>query len=210
MRVALVGAGGHARVVLDAARCEGAVEVVAVLDAKRDLWGSTFEGLPVVGDEDTLERLRGEGVEGVILGVGSVDTTKTRQILFARIARTGLKLPLIRHPSSVIAASASFGGGTVILANSVVGPAARLGSNVIVNTGALIDHDVVIGDHVHVSPGAHVAGGVRIGTGSHVGIGSTIIQNVTIGGGSMIAAGAVVVRDVSDRSRVGGVPAKPL
>src|SRR6185436_20814015 len=98
MRVVLVGAGGHARVVLDAARAQGH-EVVAVIDANPARHGQLLDGVSIVGDETALPRLRAAGAEGILLGVGSVSAAPERIALFARIAATGLALPVVRHPS---------------------------------------------------------------------------------------------------------------
>lgn len=210
MKVVLIGAGGHARVVLDAARASGAFEIIAVVDARGDLKGSKFEGLEVVGDESAIAPLRTQGVVAALLGVGSVDVRDVRRALFARMAAFGLDLPVVRHPAAVVSATATIGPGSVIFANATVNPGARIGANVIVNTAAIVDHDVQIGDHAHISPGAHLAGGVSVGEGSHVGIGASVIQGVKIGKRVMVGAGAVVLHDVPDGDRVAGVPARSL
>jgi UDP-perosamine 4-acetyltransferase len=210
MKAVLVGAGGHARVVLDAARASGAIEVIAVVDARADLKGAAFEGLEVVGDESAIGTLQQRGVTAALLGVGSVDVDDVRRRLFARISALGLELPVVRHPSAVVSPSATLGPASVVFANATINPGARIGANVIVNTAAIVDHDVRIGDHAHVSPGAHLAGGVSIGQGSHVGIGATVLQGVRIGAGVVVGAGAVVLRDVPDGDRVVGVPARSI
>jgi sugar O-acyltransferase (sialic acid O-acetyltransferase NeuD family) len=209
MKAVLVGAGGHARVVLDAARA-GGIDVIAVVDARADLKGTTFEGLEVMGDESAIAALRKRGADTVLLGVGSVDVGDTRRALYARIAALGLALPIVRHPSAVVSPTATLGPACVVFANATINPGARIGANVIVNTAAIVDHDVAIGDHAHVSPGAHLAGGVTIGAGSHVGIGATVLQGVQIGSGVVVGAGAVVLNDVPDGDRVAGVPARSI
>ena len=51
MRAVLIGAGGHARVLMHAARAAGGAEVVAVVDDNPALRGQDFEGAPIVGDK---------------------------------------------------------------------------------------------------------------------------------------------------------------
>ena len=208
MRLVLYGSGGHARVVLDAARASAAYEVVAVLDDDPATSGSSFEGLPVRGDRSLLPSLRAEGVIGGIVGIGSIDVINVRASIFKLLRDADLRLPVIAHPRATIAVSAVIGDGSVVFAGAIVNPGAHIGANVIVNTGAIVEHDVVVGDHTHISPGAHVAGGVRIGAGSHIGIGSTVIQGVTIGERAFVAAGALVAKNVADGARVRGVPAR--
>jgi sugar O-acyltransferase (sialic acid O-acetyltransferase NeuD family) len=210
MKAVLIGAGGHARVVLDAARAANGIEVSCVVDADPAKRGTAFEGLEVVGDESALAGIRARGVEAIVLGVGSIDVGRGRRALFERVSVLGFELPAVIHPAAVISPSAQIGAACVVFAGAILNPGVRLGDNVIVNTAAVLDHDVVIGDHAHVSPGAHLAGGVTVGEGSHVGIGATVLQGVRIGANVVVGAGAVVVRDVPDGDRVAGVPARSL
>jgi UDP-perosamine 4-acetyltransferase len=209
MKVLLYGAGGHARVVLDAARRQG-LDVVAAIDDRADLHGSTIDGVDIVGGDGALDDLRLRGVEGAVLGVGSIDAAPGRAAVYERLAARRFALPVVQHPSAVVASTALLGDATVVFAGAVINPHARVGRNVILNTASVIEHDCVVGDHTHISPGALLAGGVQIGEGTHVGIGAIVIQGVRIGANAMIGAGAVVIRDVADGQRVAGVPARAL
>jgi len=210
VKAVLVGAGGHARVVLDAARSSGAVDVIAVIDAKPELAGTRFDGVEVIGDESALAKARALGATAIVLGVGSVDVGDRRRDLYERIARSGFELPAVVHRAAVISPSATIGDATVVFAGTIVNPGARIGKNVILNTAAIVEHDVRVGDHAHISPGAHLAGGVVVGDRCHVGIGSTVLQGIRIGDGAVIGAGAVVLADVPAGDRVAGVPARSI
>ena len=210
MKAVLIGAGGHARVVLDAARAAKRIDIVCVIDADPAKRGTRFEDLDVIGDESVLPGLRARAIDAIVLGVGSVDVNATRSALFRRVSSLGFELPPVIHPSAVISPTARMGVACVIFAGVILNPGVRLGDNVIVNTAAVLDHDIVVGDHVHVSPGARLAGGVIVGDGTHVGIGATVVQSVRIGSGVMVGAGAVVLHDVADGSRIAGVPAHQI
>lgn len=209
MRVVVMGAGGHARVLLDAVRLEGRLEVVGVLDPQLPA-NSMFEGLPILGDDSYVANMGDKGVAGVLIGVGSTTVSDKRKALYMRVLQVGLSLPVVRHPRATIADTVKLGSGSVVFAGSVINAGTQIGVNAIINTGALIDHDCRIGDHVHIGPGAHIAGGVHVGDQAHVGIGSTIIQGVVIGPRALVAAGAVVIDDVSAGIHVRGVPARPF
>lgn len=210
MKVVVLGAGGHARSVIDALTASAEHEVVAITDPRPELAGTEFEGAPVVGDDSKLGELRADGVEGACLGIGGTGDNGPRMRAFELAHQLGFGLPVIVHPAAVISATATLGKGTVVLARAVVGPGARVGSDVIVNTGAIVEHDCVIGDHTHIASGAVLGGAVEVGESAHVGLAASILQGVSIGASAVVGAGAVVIRDVAAGDVAAGVPAASL
>jgi len=205
-----LGAGGHARVVIDILQQTGSVEIVGLLTPDKCQFGKKVLGIPVLGDDTMLSELYEQGVRHAFLGVGSVERSELRCRLYEMIVQSGYKPVTAIHPAATIARSASLGHGLTIMAGAVVGVGAHLGDNVIVNSAAVVEHDCEIGDHAHISPGVRLAGGVRVGRRSHVGIGACVIENKNIGSGSTVGAGAVVVNDVPDNVVVMGIPARIL
>lgn len=207
MKVVVVGAGGHARSVLDALQ-GGEHVAVALTDPRPELHGQDLDGVPIVGGDEQLMVLRQQGVEGAVLGVGGVLDQRPRAQLLELAGGLGFALPVIVHPAASVSRRAAIGEGSVVLAGAVVGPGAALGRGVIVNTGAIVEHDCRIGDHVHAASGAVIGGGVTVGALTHVGLGAAVIHGVTIGESVLVAAGAVVVGDVRGGQTVLGVPAR--
>ena len=205
-----LGAGGHAKVVIDALRLSGAVEIVGLLDARQDLAGTKVEGVTILGGDELLEQLRRDGVTHVFMAVGGAADQAPRKRVFERALQAGYEFASIIHPAAVIARSAVLGRGVAVLAQAVVNPAARLGDNVIVNTGAIVEHDCVIGSHAHVATGARLGGAVEVGEAAHLGIGCSVRQSIRIGAGAIVGAGAVVIQDVPERTVVSGVPARAM
>ena len=207
-RVIGLGAGGHARVVIDALRLMGGCELAGLLDADRTLWGTEVLGIPVLGGDDLLPQLRAQGVYHAFIGVGTTGTTVPRRRLYEEVRRQGFEVVRIIHPHAVISPSVHLGEGPTVLAAAVINAAARLGDDVIVNTGAIVEHECVLGHHVHIATGARLGGGVTVGDGTHIGLGASVRQGVRIGHDAIVGAGAAVVSDVSDRVVVAGVPAR--
>lgn len=205
-----LGAGGHARVLLEALRAMGGYEVVGLLDPCPDRVGTTVLGVQVLGDDSLLERQYDGGVRHAFVGLGGAAETEPRRRLYDRVRRAGFEVVSIVHPTAVVSPSAELGHGATILAQAVVGPECRLGENVTVNTAAVVEHGCRIGDHVHVATGALLASGVDVGPGTHVGLGARVRQGVRVGAGCIVGAGAVVVKDVDADLIVAGVPAVPL
>lgn len=208
MRAIGIGAGGHAKVLLETLQARGDVQVVGLLDADPALKGSEVLGVRVLGGDDMLEHLHKEGVRHAFLGVGGTGDNSARRRLFELAKKSGFQLLSVVDASAVVSPSASLGEGTCLCPGSIVAAGAKLGRNVIVNTGAVVEHDCELGDHVHVASGAVLAGGVLVGDGAHIGAGASVKQGVRIGSEALVALGAAVVEDVPDGAIVAGVPAK--
>ena len=206
----LLGAGGHASMLLDCLALKGGAAVVGVLVPDEAMWGMTFGGVAVLGGDDLMPDLLRRGVTHFVVGLGGAGNNRPRQRLFDLAVRTGL-LPLsVTHPTSIVSPRAVLGAGCQLLPGSIVNAGARLGANVIVNTGAIIEHDCSVADHAHVATGARLAGTVTVGVGAHIGAGATVIQGRRVGDWAIVGAGAVVSKDVGAGTTVVGVPAGPL
>lgn len=201
----VLGAGGHAKVVIDAALRAGRT-VVGILDDDPNKQGRSFVGVSVVGSMNDLHAFAAEAAEFVV-AVGDNDLRKR---LHMRSIEARLSPSSVVHPLACVAESAVIGSGSVLFAGAIVNPDARIGRGVIVNTGASIDHDCVVEDWVHIAPGVAICGAVRIGEGTLVGVGARVLPGVSIGRGCLVAAGAVVCCDLPDYARVAGVPARPM
>jgi UDP-perosamine 4-acetyltransferase len=210
VRVVGLGAGGHARVVIEALRAIGGYDVVALLDPGVRVRGTTVLGIAVTGDDATLEDWKRRGVRHAFVGVGSVGDAGPRRRLYELARRQGFELVRAIHPSAIVSASAELGDGPSVLAGAVINAGAWLGANVLVNTGAIVEHDCRVGDHVHIATGARLASTVEVDEGAHVGIGASVRQLVRIGRGAVVGAGAVVIENVPDGMVVAGVPARSL
>ena len=205
-KLLVVGAGGHARVVIDAARTSAAWNVCAILDDNSELWGRAIEGITVTGRiGDWPSWLNRTDALMVALG----DNRLRREIQFA-VTAAGLASAVVLHRAAVVATSASVGAGTVVMAGGIINSNAKIGLGVIVNTGATIDHDCDIGDWTHIGPGVALCGDVSVGKCTLLGVGVKVIPGVRIGDRCVVGAGSVVIRDVPDDTRVAGVPARPL
>lgn len=201
-----LGSGGHAAVVIDAARLAG-FDVAGVIDNEHSDAAVPF-GLPRLGSDGSLNALAGE-FDGFINGVGGAATNDRRAAAF-EFAATRLAARTVKHPLGVVSEVATVGTGCFIGPTGVVQAGATLGRNVIVNTGAIIEHGASIGDHAHIAPRTVVLGDASVGAGAFVGAGAIVFPRVIVGRGAVVGAGSVVRDDVEAGNVVAGVPAKPL
>lgn len=205
--IIMLGAGGHARVLLAGLRSTGGKVKWCIAPEKPDRsWPKDVEW---IGNDS---RLAGLDPDTYLLanGVGSINADGHRRALFDESRAKGFQFVQLRHPAAMIAATASVGEGSQIMAGAIIQDGVRIGDNVIVNTGAIVDHDCTISGHAHLAPGACLSGSVTVGTGAHVGTGATIIQDISIGEWATVGAGSVVLGDVDPYTTVVGNPARKI
>jgi sugar O-acyltransferase (sialic acid O-acetyltransferase NeuD family) len=198
--IIIIGAGGHARVLLDALQLS-ACKVIGFVDPALARGAAGPGGLPVLGGDEALKDFSASQVL-LVNGIGSIGPTAARGAVWRRGKDAGFSFARVVHPSAIVSASATLGEGVQVMAGCVIQSGAEIGANSIVNTRASIDHDCKVGETVHIAPGVTLSGGVHIGDRAHIGTGAVVIQGVTIGADSLVAAGAVVYRDLPEASRL--------
>ncbi len=201
----IAGAGGHGRVVADAAQASGAWDRIAFLDDR-------FPGLeksgvwPVKGSlEDAASFF--DRYTSIVVALGD---NAARLHWIDEYREQGFELPVIVHPTAVISSHSHIGEGSVVLARAVINIGARLDVGCIVNTGAVVEHDCRLADGVHISPGASLAGNVSVGRCGWIGIGVSVRQCLSIGDEVIVGAGAAVVADLPSGVTAFGVPARVI
>jgi sugar O-acyltransferase (sialic acid O-acetyltransferase NeuD family) len=202
----IFGAGGHGRVVADAAALQGRWRAIVFFDDWVTV-GSMVGRWPVRGDAEAfLQEGSGPGVQRHI----AIGDNHRRHDMARSCEARGLPLATIVHPAAVVSAEAELGAGCFVAATAVVAPGAAIGVAGIVNHGASVDHDCRLGRAVHVGPGARLGGAVTVGDRGWIGICAAVRQQMTIGADAVVGAGAVVVAPVAEQACVVGNPARPM
>src|SRR5437764_7998789 len=132
VRCVIIGAGGHASVLIDTLAAMG-VEPAGVLDAESSTWGTMWSGTLVLGGDNIIDSLTSRGITHFVVGVGGIGDNRRRLELFEKAMAAGLMPLSVVHPASVVSARASVGAGSQLLPGAIVDAGAWLGSNVIVN-----------------------------------------------------------------------------
>ncbi len=203
----LLGAGGHAKVLLSLAQAAG-LELLGVCDPVLSSQGvSHWRGIRVLGGDEALDTLDPESV-GLINGVGQLVGGKARRKIFASLKAKGFQFPALVHPTAWVDNTAILHEGVQIMAGVVIQADVVIGLNSIINTRAGIDHDCCLGANVHVAPGATLCGGVQVQDRAFIAGGATVIQGLTVGEDAVVGAGAVLARDLAARQILLGPAAR--
>jgi sugar O-acyltransferase (sialic acid O-acetyltransferase NeuD family) len=203
----IVGAGGHAREMLDVVRAMNAstptFDVLGFVDdGHPDTSLLDQLGTPFLGPMSELEKLGA----AYVIGVGMPEPRKR---IDQQLSALGLEPAVLVHPRASIGADVELGPGSVVCAHASITTHVRTGRHVHLNLGARVAHDSVVADYGTLLPNATVSGDVTLEEGVMLGTNSAVIQGLRVGAWTVVGAGAVVIRDLPAGVTAVGVPAVP-
>jgi len=202
-KIAIIGAGGHAReTALLLQQCGISRDAIAGFFVDDRYWTETaVEGFPLlrIGDFDT-------GRHDAVVAIG--DSRARRAVVEGLPPST--RFPGFVHPSVIAPADVAIAEGVILHAGCIVTTNVTLGRHVQLNRGTQVGHDSVLEAFCTTAPGAVISGNCHVGADAYLGAMSCIRERQTIGAGAMVGMGAVVVSDVPPDSTYVGNPARPL
>lgn len=204
-KIVVIGASGHAKVIIDIINSMKCYEIVGCTDLSIKI--KNIMGYPVLGADAILPELYESGVRCAFVAIGD---NKLRFKIYQMIKDIGFEMVNAISSCSVISSSVQLGKGIAVMPGAIINADTIIGDCAIINTGATVDHDCSIGSATHIAPGTHLAGNVKVGKYAFLGVGSSVIPQVNIGEDAMIGAGSVVIRDVPQNTKAVGNPAKEI
>ena len=208
-KIVIIGASGHAKVVIDIIEKQGVFKIIGLVDSFKSI-GEKIFNYTVIGNEENIPKI----IEDfqVIGGIIAIGDNYTRMSLYNSICSISKSFKFITaiHPNAILGKNISIGDGSVVMAGVVINSDTTIGIQNIINTKCSIDHDVTCKDFSSIAPGATIGGGVYIGTGTSICLGANIIEGISIGNYSVVGAGALVLKDVGDNEVTYGVPSKKI
>lgn len=209
-KIALIGAGGFSRDVLDVLEAcnslEPRYEILGyIVEPDYGKPGIEVNGFPILGDLDWFS-----GYPEEVWAISTIGAPEVRQRLAERAGECGAHFCNAVHPTAILTRHLSIGEDVVLGAGCILAFQTRIGNHVHVNLDCTIGHNVTIEDFVTLAPGVHVSGNVTIGEGAYIGTGVNIIEKLHIGEWSVIGAGSTIISNVPANTTVVGVPGKVI
>lgn len=207
-KIVIIGASGHAKVIIDTIELMGEYEIGGLIDSYK-LKGEKILNYEVIGTEEDLPRLLQKGISKGIIAIGD---NWTRFKMYSKIQQIAPDFQFISviHPSAIVSRYAKIGKGVAVLCGVIINADAVIEDCCILNTNASLGHDSIMQRFSSIAPSCTIGGTVTIGEFSAISIGATVNQNLTIGKHTVIGSGSVVVRSIEDNSVAYGVPAKVI
>lgn len=196
----IVGSGGHASVVYEAAKKMKNWDQILILDESKD-------GVILGVDELYSNRIHYKETHDIFVAIGN---NHIREVYMNELQMEDFSFATIIHPSAVIADSVLIEKGSCLLAGSIINPFVKIARGVIINTGVQLDHHSCIGEFTHVCPGTILAGHVTVGNQCFLGVGSVVSNQVQITNEVTLGAGCVVLKTLRRSGTYVGIPARLL
>jgi sugar O-acyltransferase (sialic acid O-acetyltransferase NeuD family) len=149
--IIIVGAGGHAKNVVDAIQKQDVFNILGFYVDGIDIGTNHYKGIKVL---DTLKSTQKSAQKETFFIVALGDNNLRTELF--DFYRQIYSPATIVHPNATISLDSEIAPGCVILSNSVVNANVKIGENCLINAGVIIDHDCSVGKNVHLKIGSLV------------------------------------------------------
>ena len=228
--VAILGAGGHTKQIIDIFDKNG-IRVFGIFDDYKEK-GSVYYKNYIIKDTITsflqtikthinrdmnterdtndvndVSDLSDVSDVGFICGIGD---NEVRRMIVSTFMNNGLKNRFVNCISQYahISESVKMGVGNYIGDFTIILSDTTMGDFNIINTNSNVAHDIKIGNFNHIAPSSVIGGTVSIGDMNLIGTNATINLKINIGNGNTIGCGCVVIRNITNNCTAVGNPAK--
>lgn len=200
-KIYLIGAGGHARSLINLLK-QNNYKIVGILDDSFNKQKTEIiEGIKIIGKIKDIKK-----GANIALSIGD---NKKRGRYFSHYKNYVVKNNLI-HKQAFLEKNIDIGISNQIFANSYINSGVKIGNNNIINTGTTLEHEVQIGSHNHISVGSILCGRVNLGNKCFIGAGAVIIDRLNICNNVIVGANSVVIKNINKPGTYVGNPARKI
>lgn len=203
-KIILIGAGGHAKSVIDSIEQAGTYEIIGFSEKFKDE-GIQYRGYKVICTDDELEEIYKSGVQNAFITIGYMGNSDLREKLYYKLKNIGFNIPSVVDQSAILATDVQIGKGCFIAKGTIINSQSCISDLAIINTGTVIEHECYVGFNTHIAGNSTMCGNVNVGDNVFVGAGSTVIQGVTIGESTIVGAASTVLHNIGNNKKVFGI-----
>jgi len=190
-KIAIIGAGGHGKVVGEVASLNQFDLIDFFDDRADDIKEFPFK---ICGNIDQLKK-KLKNYDFFFVAIGD---NRVRSNHISWLKKEQKNIVSLIHPKSTISQFSFVGVGSCVLANVAINPGANINEGVIINTSSSIDHDCLIKDYVHISPNCSLSGNVTVGKFTHLGTATSVHPGISIGNNVKTGIGSRIYKDIID------------
>lgn len=193
--VLLIGAGGHASVLLDIL-IEQKIKIIGYVSPFPAVNQKLFSDFHWFKFDDDILQFNKSTVK-LVNGIGSLPGSTLRADFYNQYKALGYTFVTLISKGASVSTYAYLEEGVQVMHGAIIQTGTSVGYNTIVNTGSIIDHDCIIGNDNHIASGAVISGQVSSKASVHFGTGSCVIQSINIDKNVVIGAGTTITHDVN-------------
>jgi len=192
--VLLIGAGGHASVLLDML-IQKKLNILGYVSSFPATNKTLFSDLHWFKNDDDILQFD-KSIIKLANGIGSLPGNTSRADFYNKYRELGYRFATIVATDSSVSMYAYLGEGVQVMRGAIIQTGASIGCNSIVNTGSIVDHDCSIGSNNHIAPGVTISGQVTSKENVHFGTGASVIQSINVNENVVIGAGTTITKDI--------------
>lgn len=207
--LALIGAGGACRTIIDAVyeinRAGGRWRIAGIVDDDPAKAGKEFyRGTRVLGGREAIKKIDPGEIQFLVT-FSSPATFLSRLAYVESLRRdfAGIRFATLIHPAAFVSETASVGAGSFIGAGAVLDAEASVGEHVIVLFHTVLGRRAQVGGGTFISASVNVTTGHKVGSGVYLGAKTMI--HADVGDNVLVAAGAVIRKAVTGPAIVNSI-----
>lgn len=200
----LIGAGGHAKQVIDIFLSNNYFIFGAFDDKKPQ--GLFYRNVSIIGTITDIKTY----INNDALFFCTIGDNIARKKICMSLASAGCKFINCISPLAYISPTATIGIGNYIGVYANISSDSVVGDYNIINDGATLMHDNMVCDYNHFAPNSSLGGRVKIGNMNLIGTNATINPDINISDDIIIGSGSVVIKSITERGTYVGVPCQKI
>lgn len=204
-RVAIIGAGKGAEVLIDILLEDHDKTVVLLVDDKVRAFSAFGRDYPVSshGIYEFADLADRDAYDTAIISISAnLRSMQFRGRIFDYYRQRGIPFANVIAKSADIRRGVQMGQGNIVGANSYIGAQTVIGDNNLISYCAVVGHHNVIGNTNLLAPAMATSGSVKIGSNCIIPAGVNFINGVSVGSDVIFPVGYNVSVDIADNSHI--------